>query len=64
MARGHARLLLIEVGLMPAKAVCAFNVDHRERMPKRGGIARALKQPFGVCRGILVGGEAFGAVGG
>jgi hypothetical protein len=64
MTRGHTRLIAIEVRAMPGETMRALDVDHRERVPERGGILRAAQQLFDACRGILVGwAELLGVVG-
>jgi len=64
MAGGHARLIAIEVGTKPGEAVRARDVDHRKRVPERGGILRVAQQALDSRRGILVGWtELLGVVG-
>jgi hypothetical protein len=42
----------------------ALDVDHRERVPERGGILRVAEQQLDSRRGILVGwAESLGVVG-
>jgi len=55
MARGHPRLIRIEVRSMRREAMWALDIDHRERMSERLGVPRAAQQLVETCRGIFVG---------